>query len=179
MDSLPLRAQFGLTQKMMADWLGVARSSVALTERGYQSTASGTSGQTLRLQLAAHGLVYDRAGGNFPAPPAPSELGPDAEELGYRLRQCRAKAQGIELKLELLRRQTAPHAARWAVAPALRAYPGPIADPEQEANWLTIFEQEAKRQLRYAATARRLLEARLAGLEREAELLAEWMLTGG
>ena len=173
MDSLPLRTQFGLTQEMMAEWLGVARSSVALTERGYQSTTAGTGGQVLRLQLAAQGLAYDGAGGSFAAPTAPPEPLPDAEELGYRLRQCRVKAQGIDLKLDILRRQTAPYEARWAAAPALRAYPGPVADPEQEANWLTIFELEAKRQLRKVATERRLLEARLAGLEREAELLAE------
>ncbi|WP_345059239.1 hypothetical protein [Hymenobacter glaciei] len=175
MDTLPLRTQFGLTQEMMAEWLGVARSSLALTERGYQSTTAGTGEQTLRLQLAAQGLVYDGAGGSFSAPAAPPEPLPDAGELGYRLRQCRAQAQGIALKLEVLRRRTAPHEARWAAAPALRAYPGPVADPEQEANWLTVFELEAKHQLRKAATERQLLEARLAGLEREAELLANML----
>lgn len=171
---IPLRKQFGLTQEMMAEWLGIARSSLALTERGYQS-ATTTGLQELRLKLAAQGLVYDGAGGNFPAPAPLPEPPPDASELGYHLRQCQAKAKMVELKLDMLTRQAAPYLARLTAAPALRAYPGPVSNPEDEANWLTIFELEARRQLRTTcgATTQHRLQARLAGLRAEAALLAE------
>ncbi|TGE15775.1 hypothetical protein [Hymenobacter elongatus] len=177
MDTHALRTRFGLSQEMMADWLGVARSSLALTERGYQSTTSATGVQGLRLILAAQGLVYDGAGGSFAAPPVLPEPPPNAQELGYRLRECRVRIQTLELELETLRRRAAPYVARLAAAPALRAYPGPVASPEDEQDWLTFFELEARRQLRTTcgATAQRLLEARLAGLRCEAELLAEYL----
>ncbi|WP_345110488.1 helix-turn-helix transcriptional regulator [Hymenobacter algoricola] len=42
MDTHAFRIRLGLSQQMMADWLGVARSSLALAERGYQSTTSTT-----------------------------------------------------------------------------------------------------------------------------------------
>ncbi|SHL12970.1 helix-turn-helix transcriptional regulator [Hymenobacter psychrotolerans] len=175
MNTRALRTLFGLSQDMLAEWLGVARSSLALTERGYQSTTATTGVQQLRLELAAQGLVYNGAGGTFPAPLPLPEPEPDAEELGFRLRQCRLKIQGLEVQLETLYRRAAPLRARLVAAPALRAYPGPIVSPEQEQNWLTIFEQEARRQLRTTcgATAIRLLEARLAGLRCEADILAE------
>ncbi|WP_019948644.1 hypothetical protein [Hymenobacter aerophilus] len=175
MDTLPLRTRFGLSQEMMAGWLGVPRSSLALTERGYQSTTDTTGVQQARLTLAAQGLVYDGAGGSFPAPSALPEPPPDLQELEYRLRQCRAKMQHLELQLATLHRRAAPYLARLAIAPALRAYPGPVASPEDEAGWLTVFELEARRQLREhcGATARLLLETSLAGVRREAELLAE------
>ncbi|RIY10818.1 hypothetical protein D0T11_09150 [Hymenobacter rubripertinctus] len=129
----------------------------------------------MRLAMTVQGLVYDGAGGSFPAPPALPEPPPDVQELDYRLRQCRVKMQGLELELATLHRRAAPYLARLAAAPALRAYPGPVANPEDEADWLTIFELGARRQLREkcGATARLLLEARLAGLRCEAELLAE------
>ncbi|SHJ60831.1 hypothetical protein SAMN02745146_3515 [Hymenobacter daecheongensis DSM 21074] len=175
MDTRDLRTHFGLSQEMMAEWLGVARSSLALTERGYQSTAPATGVQQARLELAAKGLVYDGAGGTFPAPPPLPEPSPDAEELGFHLRICQGRILGLELQLETLRRRATPYAARLAAAPALRAYPGPVENPEDEQNWLTLFEREARKQLRTTcgATAKRLLEARLAGLRCEAELLAE------
>ncbi|GAA4384576.1 hypothetical protein [Hymenobacter koreensis] len=170
-----LRTLFGLSQNMLAEWLGVARSSLALTERGYQSTTAMPGTQALRLQLAAKGLVYDGAGGSFPAPPALPEPLPNPEELAYRLQQCQTKIQGLKLQLDILHRRAAPCAARLVAAPALRAYPGPVENPQDEADWISLFEQQARRQLRSTcgATARRLLEARLAGLQREAEVLAE------
>ncbi|NVO32783.1 hypothetical protein [Hymenobacter lapidiphilus] len=175
-----LRAHFGLTQAMLADWLGVARSSLALAELGYQSDTSELGGQNARLTLASQGLVYDGTGGSFRAPSALPEPLPDVAELSYRLRQCQAKIQGLELQLTILSRRAAPYVARLAAAPALRAYPGPIANPEDKTNWLTIFELEARRQLRNncGATARLLLEARLAGMQREAELLTEALAAG-
>ena len=175
MDTLPHRTRLRLSQEMMADWLGVPRSSLALTERGYQSTTTAMGVQQTRLMLAVQGLVYDGAGGSFPAPLALPEPLPDAKELEYRLRQCRAKIQHLELQLTILHRRADPYLARLAAVPALRAYPGPVANPEDEADWLTIFELEARKQLREkcGATARLLLEARLAGLQREAEVLAE------
>lgn len=174
METRALRSLFGLSQDMLADWLGVARSSLALTERGYQSTTSVLGVQAARLRLAAQGLVYDDAGGTFPAPPPLPEPLPNTEELRFRLRTCRVRIQGLEVQLEKLRRRADPLKARLVAAPALRAYSGPVENPEDEQNWLTIFELEAKRQLRTScgATARRLLEARLAGLRCEAEILA-------
>ncbi|MBT2557218.1 helix-turn-helix transcriptional regulator [Hymenobacter sp. ISL-91] len=175
MDTHALRTRFGLSQDRMADWLGVPRSSLALAERGYQAPTATTGVQELRLTLAVQGLVYDGTGGSFPTPPALPEPPPDLAELGYRLRQCQAKIQGLELQLVKLQQRAAPYVARLAATPALRAYPGLVDDAEDEAAWLTIFELEARRQLREhcGATARLLLEARLAGLQREAELLAE------
>lgn len=175
MDTLPLRRQLGLTQEMMASWLGVGRSSLALAERQRQSLTLTTGVQATRLLLAARGLVYDGAGGSFPAPPALPVPPPDADELGFHLRVCRVQAQGVELQLEILRRRAAPCLARMVAAPALRAYPGPVSAPEEEADWLFLFEREALRKLRTrcGATTQRLLEARLAGLQREAEVLAE------
>ncbi|GAA3924507.1 hypothetical protein [Hymenobacter algoricola] len=135
--------------------------------------------QELRLTLAARGLVYDGASGSFPAPAALPEPPPDLEEATYRLLQCRARIQGLELELQTLRRRAAPYVARLAGAPALRTYPGPVASPDDEQNWLTLFELEARCQLRdkCGATARRRLEARLAGGRREAGLLAEALET--
>lgn len=175
MDTRALRTLFGLSQDMLAEWLGVARSSLALTERGYQSTTAATGVQQVRLELAAQGLVYDGAGGTFPAPPPLPAPPPDAQELGFRLRQCWARIQKLELQLQVLRHRAAPYAARLVAAPALRAYPGPVENPEDEQSWLTVFELEARRQLRTTcgATAIRLLEARLAGLRCEADILAE------
>ena len=175
MDNRQLRAHFGLTQKMMADWLGVARSSLALAERGHQPDPTAMGVQNLRLALAAQGLVYDGAGGSFAAPVARPEPLPNPDDLRFRLRQCQYTIQGLEQQLETLTNQGTQYAARLAAAPALRAYPGPVASPEDEADWLTIFELEARRQLREhcGATARHLLEARLTGLRCEAGLLAE------
>ena len=170
-----LRTYFGLTQEMMASWLGVPRTSLALAERGHQSLTPTTGVQEARLSLAAQGLVYGDAGDSFPAPPALLPPPLDTKALAFRLQECRAKAQSVALQLAILRRRAAPYEARLAAAPALRAYPGPISSPEDEGIWLTHFEREALGQLRTTcgATAQWLLEGRLAGLEREAELLAE------
>ncbi|TGE27973.1 hypothetical protein [Hymenobacter metallicola] len=174
MNTSALRTLFGLSQDMLADWLGIARSSLALTERGYQSTTPATGVQQLRLELAAQGLVYDGAGGTFPAPPPLPEPEPNLEELRYCLRVCRAKIQGLELELETLRRRADPLKARLVAVPALRAYPGPVENAEDDQDWITLFELQARKQLRTTcgATAKRLLEARLAGLRCEAEMLA-------
>ena len=173
MENRKLREHFGLTQAMMADWLGVARSTLALAEKGYQSDTSETGVQNARLTLAVRGLVYDGAGGDFAAPTG--RPAPDFAEVGFRLRQCQHKIQGLELQLTILHQRAALYVARLAAVPALRAYPGPVANPEDEHDWLTIFELEARRQLREkcGATARLLLVARLAGVQREAELLAQ------
>jgi hypothetical protein len=60
---------------------------------------------------------------------------------------------------------------RWA----LRAWPGPVSDAALEASWLALFEGEAVAALRDTGGAgpQRLLEVRIAGLELEAQLLAE------
>ncbi|UOQ52520.1 hypothetical protein [Hymenobacter cellulosivorans] len=174
MDTRALRAHFGLSQDMLADWLGVARSSLALTERGYQFTTSSRGAQQVRLELAAQGLVYDGEGGTFPAPPPLPEPEPNEDKLRYRLRVCQFSIQGLELELEILRRRADPLKARLVAVPALRAYPGPVDNVEDDQDWITLFELQARKQLRTTcgATTKRLLEARLAGLRCEAEMLA-------
>ena len=59
--------------------------------------------------------------------------------------------------------------------PTLRAWTGAVKNPAREAGWLALFEGEAVDGLRddCGAGPQRLLEARLAGLLREAELLEE------
>ncbi|WP_345073341.1 hypothetical protein [Hymenobacter fastidiosus] len=175
MENRKLREHFGLTQAMMADWLGVARSTLALAEQGYPSDPSETGVQNARLTLAVRGLVYDGAGGDFAAPTGRPAPAPDRAEPGFRPRQCQHKIQDLEQQLAILHQRAALYVARLAAVPALRAYPGPVVNPEDEHDGLTIFELEAHRQLREkcGATTRLLLEARLAGVQREAGLLAQ------
>lgn len=55
------------------------------------------------------------------------------------------------------------------------AYAGPVKKPAREAGWLALFEGEAVDVLRdeCGAGPQHLLEARLAGLKLEAQLLEE------
>ncbi|WP_345050444.1 hypothetical protein [Hymenobacter glaciei] len=57
--------------------------------------------------------------------------------------------------------------------PALRAYAGQVTNPARETAWLGLLEAEAVDGLRdrCGAGPQGLLAARIAGLEREAELL--------
>ena len=54
---------------------------------------------------------------------------------------------------------------------------GPVKNPTREAGWLALFEGEAVDGLRddCGPAPQRLLEARIAGLTREAELLEEML----
>ncbi len=71
------------------------------------------------------------------------------------------------------------NSARLAAAPALRAYTDPLPNPARDAGWIALFEGEALDGLRARCGAgpQTLLAARLAGLEREAEVLEAWLAT--
>ena len=180
----PTRAHLALTQQMLATWLGIPRSSVALAETGYQSMPPNTGLQDARLVLATLGLVPHPTGAP-PPPPAPPllpplPLPPLAEQpLAQRRDYCRHHTQRLRYALGKMRQKAAGYEARYPALPALRAWVGPVKNPEREANWLDNLQQDADYQLRYVCGAgpQRLLEARLAGLECEAELLAETLAT--
>ena len=72
-----------------------------------------------------------------------------------------------------LRDRARPYEARLVAAAALRAWPLPSPiGAEYEAIWLRQFEQEAQLMLqRYGVAPQKLLEARIAGLAHEAQLL--------
>ena len=169
-----IRLRLGLTQEMMAYWLGVGRSSVSLAERGHQPPTMGatTAIQSVRLSFAAAGQVYDGAGGHAPAPPALPAPAPDAGPVESRLAQCQHQLGNLRFALGQLRDRARPYEAR-LVAAALRAWlpPSPIG-AEYEAIWLRQFEQEAQLMLeRYGVGPQKLLEARIAGLAHEVQLL--------
>ena len=169
------RVHFGLTQEQLASWLGIPRSSIALAERGHQALPLHERWQrSLRLDLAALGLGLNPAGGPpVAAEPPPPPLPPVVQPLQSRLRECRYRILRLGQALEVLRRKAAPYEARLAALPTLRAWTGPDPEPAQAAAWLDRFEAEAVAALGYVCGIgpQRLLEARIAGFEREAEVL--------
>jgi DNA-binding XRE family transcriptional regulator len=171
-----LRTHFGLTQELMADWLGVPRASLALAESNHQNLplTPNVMQQMNRLLAAKTGMVYGLAGRGATPPPLPAPP-PEPEPLEDRLAYCRHHARNLRSKLSLLRAKADRYEARLVALPALRAWSGVVSDAALEASWLALFEGEAVVALRDTCGAgpQRLLEARIAGLEREAELLAE------
>ncbi|UOQ70328.1 hypothetical protein [Hymenobacter cellulosilyticus] len=169
-----IRAKLGLSQEMMGSWLGISRNSVALAEGVHRSWPLGTASQLIRLTLATLGLVYDPAG-NRPAPPPLPPPAPDPAPIQARLAYCRHHAGRLRYELAQLQLKAAPHEARLAALPALRAFTGPVKNPAHEENWLALIEGEAEIALLYECGTgpQKLLEARIAGLEREAEVLRE------
>ena len=83
----------------------------------------------------------------------------------------------MRYELEDMRRRAPMYEARLVALPALRRWNGPVRNLQLEQSWLALFEDEAVAALRYECGAgpQRLLEARIAGLEREAELLEEML----
>ena len=138
-----------------------ARDAGKLGHPGYAAVSGGRGASVRR-----HG--HTKTGSALPLPAV------QRDPLDWRLKLCRHYAGRTRTKLEVLRRAATAYEARFAALPTLCAYPVPVADPEMDAGWLTIFEIEAKRALRdtYGAGPQLLLAARLAGLEREAEVLA-------
>ena len=169
------RNALGLSQQRVASWLGVPRATLAQVETGRRSLPIGRWMQDARLDLAVRGQVLDPAGHVSDGPPPLPVPPPDAGPLGRRLRECRYHAGRLRYELAELRARAAPYEARYRALPALRAWTGPVPDPAREARWLDSFEKDADYELRYVCGAgpQRLLEARIAGFEREAELLAE------
>jgi len=170
-----LREKFGLTQERLASWLGVGRGTVAMSEGGQRNLPGGAGVQQARLVLASLGKVYDPTAPESARPaPAPLPTPPsETQALARRARECRALAHRTQRQLAALQTQAAQLEARLAALPALRAYAGPVPTPTRETGWLALLEGEAEDGLRTQCGrgAQRLLEARLAGLEREAELL--------
>ncbi|UOQ51037.1 hypothetical protein [Hymenobacter cellulosivorans] len=169
-----IREKLGLSQDMLGNWLGISRNSVALAEGLHRAWPLGTAVQLIRLTLATIGLVYDPAG-NRPAPPPLPAPPPDHEPLQARLTYCQHHASRLRYELADLRLKAAPYEARLAALPALRAFPEPVKNPAHEENWLALLETEAETALLYdcGAGPQKLLEARIAGLEREAEVLRD------
>ena len=169
------RRHFGLTQAQMAEWLGVARSTVALAENGHRLWPVGKGSQNMRLSAAALGFAADPAGAI--APLLPGLPPPELYEDPFRKRSlyCRYHLHLLRIELGNMRARAQQLEARLAALPTLRAWPGPVPQPAQEARWLDAFEAEAMEGLCYdcGAGPQRLLEARIAGLERELELLQE------
>ncbi|RTQ48183.1 hypothetical protein EJV47_17285 [Hymenobacter gummosus] len=130
-----------------------------------------------RLALAVQGLVPDPEGATVPQPAPPPLLTPpvDARPLAQRLRYCRHHALRLRREQEAMQAKARHYELRLKVIPALRAWAGPVANPAQEEKWLTQVEQEARNALQHdcGLGPQRVLEARIAGLEREAELLAQ------
>ena len=173
------REYFALTQQLLASWLGVSRTSLALSETGRRNFPLGSGMQDARLIVAAQGLVLAADGTTSPAPsplPVPT---PHPAPLTARLNDCRYRIISQGRALDKMRKHAIPYKARLAALPALRAWTGPVRNPAHEENWLALFEAEAVDELanHCGAGPQRLLEARIAGLEREAELLEE-MLAG-
>lgn len=171
------RTRFALTQQQMANWLGIARSTVAAAEKGHRSLPLGGL-ESARLTVAAQGLTMMAPDGPWVVVPAQPVPLPDEKPLRRQLAQCRLRIAALRHELDNLRQRATGYEARFAALPALRAWGGvPSENPEREAHWLDHFEQEAVSELRYVCGPgpQRLLEARLAGLEREAELLAEML----
>ena len=172
-----LRDKFGLTQERLASWLGVGRGAVAMAESGLRTLPLGAGVQEARLALALLGKVYAPGApdGALPAPPPLPAPAPEMEQLAWRAYECREFARRARRQLEALRGQAAQLEAQLAALPALRAYAGPVPGSTRETGWLALLEGEAEDGLRSQCGrgAQRLLEARLAGLEREAELLEE------
>ncbi|SHJ82071.1 hypothetical protein SAMN02745146_0261 [Hymenobacter daecheongensis DSM 21074] len=173
-----LRDQFGLTQERLASWLGIARGTLAMGEgNGSRGLPGANWVNNLRLLLAGQGKVYDPATPDAPHP-APPPLPPPpitTDPLAWRVRVARHEMYQLTRRLERMQARAAQHNLRLAALPALRAYAGPVENPAREAGWLALFEGEAVDELRdlCGAGPQRLLEARLAGLVREVELLEE------
>lgn len=174
-----IRDFLGLTQERLASWLGVNRTTLASSETGRRSLPLGHGMASARLTLATLGKVPQGVGEPLPAPPPLPPPAPDLDPLEWRLTTCRYQAKNLRWRLANMQAKAAQFEARLVAVPALRAYTGPVKNPAREAGWLALFEGEATDGLRdeCGAGPQRLLQARIAGLEREAELLAE-MLPG-
>ncbi|WP_210514439.1 helix-turn-helix domain-containing protein [Hymenobacter terricola] len=174
-----IREHFGLTQERLASWLGVNRVVLAQAEGGQRSLPIANGLQEPRLTLAALGKVLNPDGTAQPAPPPLPSPAPIAKPLARRAVECRYQAGRLGRELTAMQARATALTNRLAALPALRAYAGPAKNPAREAGWLALFEGEAVDGLRddCGPGPQRLLAARQAGLEREAELLEELLAT--
>ncbi|MCB2407766.1 hypothetical protein [Hymenobacter lucidus] len=169
-----IRTRLSLTQERLANWLGIPRASLALAERDHQPLPYAAGVQLARLLLALHGQVFDPAGNRPAPPPLPIPL-PEQKPLLKRIRYCEHHAARLRRKVEMMRTIVEAYETRLAVLPALWAWTGEVRNPALEKTWLALLEGEAMSALldTYGAGPQKLLEARIAGLEREAEVLRE------
>ena len=172
-----LRDHFGITQERLASWLGTSRGTVAMSETGGRNLPALHALQEARLILAASGKVLGAHGETSTAAPLPSLPSPTRKPLERRLVVCRYQLHNLQRKLKTLQAQAAQFNNRLAALPALRAYAGSVSNPDREAGWLALFEGEAVDGLRdeCGAGPQGLLEARVAGLAREIELLEKML----
>lgn len=170
-----IREKLGLTQERVAAWLGTSRAAVSMAEAGQRGLPTRHGIQSARLTLAALGKVLAMAGEPTPAPPPLPTPVPEREPPAWRLRECQHQLRQLRRQLAAMQAQAAQLENRLTALPALRAYAGPIKNPAREAGWLALFEGEAVDGLRddCGTGPQKLLEARIAGLAREAELLEE------
>ena len=169
-----IRDHFGLTQERLASWLGANRTTLASSERGRRTLPPGQAVQEARLVLATAGQVLGSTDAALPSAP-PLAVPLKSQPLEARREECRYEAFRLRHRLAAMQAKATQLTARLAALPALRAYAGEVKNPAREAGWLALFEGEALDGLRddCGPGPQRLLEARLAGLEREAELLGE------
>ncbi|RSK42979.1 hypothetical protein [Hymenobacter perfusus] len=167
------RGYFALTQTRYAAWLGENRSTVAMVEAGHRAAPLRIGNrQGIRLDLATVGNTLTPENELRTLPPLP-EPAPEPGPLHHRLRELQHQLTNLRYRLENLQRQAQPYLNRLLAVPALRAWPGPVSNPEREARWLDSFEQEAVQMLRDVCGRgpQLLLQARIAGLEQETALL--------
>jgi hypothetical protein len=174
-----LRTHFAITQQRLSEWLGVHRVVVTQAEAGLRSLPLGRhlrqGVQYLRLSLAAMGKML-QAGGSIEPAPLPLATPPvNTKALRLRIAACRLQAARIASERPAMEARAVAFTNRLAALPALRAYPDPVPDPDQEARWLSLFELEATVGLREECGPgpQARATARQAGLEREAEVLEQ------
>ncbi|MDO7876822.1 hypothetical protein Q5H93_18905 [Hymenobacter sp. ASUV-10] len=158
--------------------MGQARSSIAESETGRRppSIREGYWERSRRLTLAAIGKALDPlTGDSLPGLPPLPPLPPAAQPLQDRVRDCRHRIRNLQYDLADMQEKAKPYEARRAALPTLLPWTGPDPSPDLAAAWLDLFEKEAEVALLYTCGAgpQRLLQARIAGLERECELLEE------
>ena len=176
-----LRETFGLTQDRLAAWLGVGRVAVAQSEGGQRGLPLNAGMQQVRLMMASLGKTFDLApAAGVPPPPSPPptpEPPPSVRRVDLQAQRCRLAVYRGQQQGQVLQVQAAQWRARLAATPLLRAYTGPVNNLAREAGWLALFEGEALDGLRdrCGPDAQVLLDARVAGLAREAEVLEAWL----
>ncbi|TGE14840.1 helix-turn-helix domain-containing protein [Hymenobacter elongatus] len=169
-DIRELREQYGLTQEELANWLNIPRVSLTLAELGHRALPYAALQQMSRLIVAHLDMSTSPALQVVPPPLAP----PVTKPLQRRQLECQVAVYRLGKQLSRLQTQARQYQARLAALPQLRVWPHPVRHAGLENDWLRLFEQDAIIGLpKCGLTAQILLSARIAALEREAELLGQ------
>jgi transcriptional regulator with XRE-family HTH domain len=171
-----IRTHFGLSQREAAHLLGTTQAHINHAEVGRRRLPYAAG---LRLR-ALHALALMAPAG--PPPPGPEEADDLGQAIG-RLADCRYAAARLVHRLrEVLPARAAPARQRLAAAAALPAAlaPADATDPlppdrlgAQRAQWALLLSEARQELLGTSGRAPTLLaEARLAGLQAEAAVLA-------